>query len=116
MRYWSGLMTGLIVAALGALVALTRWGFPVLVEELPALAGDDAPRATGLVTSSAWGWGAPAAVAVLLVAATVLPRRRDTVRLVALILVFVAAAATLAFSFMGVYLPLGEIDWAIGVE
>lgn len=109
MRYWSGLITGVIASAIAFLLLLTRWVLPRLVDQVPELSGEDVPKATEMVTGSAWNVAAPAALAVLLLAASILTRRRETVRLVALIVVAVASAAVIAFTLMGISVALSDV-------
>ncbi len=116
MRYWSGVITGLVVSALALLVGLTNWALPYLVDGLPQLSADDAPRATAMVTGAAWAVLAPATIAVLLLAASILPRRRDTVRFVSLILVAIAASAVIAFTILGVAVALAEVSVELGTS
>lgn len=110
MQFWSGAFTGIVAAAIGFLVLLTQGVLPTLADDLPVHFGDAAPRATELVTGAMWSIAAPAVLAGLLLAALILPRRRTAVRFVALVLVFVASAATIGFTLMGAYAPLSDVD------
>jgi hypothetical protein len=106
MRYWSGVLTGIAVSAIAFLIALTNWLVPKLVDQIGQLTADDVPRATSMVTGSGWAVAAPTALVLLLLAASIVPRRRETVRLVALILVAVACAAVIGFTVMGINVGL----------
>jgi hypothetical protein len=113
MRYWSGLITGVVASAIGLLALLTGWLVPRLVDQVPELTTEDVPRATSMVTSAGWAVAAPAALVLLLLAATIVPRRRETVRVVALILVLVASAAVIAFTVMGMSVALSDLTLQI---
>ena len=114
MRFWSGAITGVVVSAIVLLVGLTRRLLPQIVEQVPALTADDVPRATAMVTGAGWAIAAPAALGLLLLAANVVPGKRETVRFVALILVAVASAAVIAFTLVGMSLALSDVTLGIG--
>ncbi len=113
MRFWSGVLTGVVASAIAALIAFTSRLIPHLVEQVPELTGAEVPRATSMVTGSGWAFAAPAALMVLLALSLILPRRRETVRLVALILVAVASAAVIGFTLLGLSVGLSDVDLAI---
>ena len=110
MRYWSGVVTGVVVSAIAFLVALTSRVLPRLVEQVPELTSDEVPRATSMVTGAGWSVAAPTALATLLVVATVVPRKRETVRLVGLILVAIACAAVIGFTALGISVGLSDMS------
>jgi hypothetical protein len=109
-RYWSGVITGVAASAIAFFIGLTSWLVPRLVEQVPALFGDEVPRATSMVTGAGWAIAAPAALVVLLLAATILPRRRETVQLVAVILALVATAAVIGFTLLGISVALADVS------
>jgi hypothetical protein len=112
-RYWSGVITGVVVSAIVFFIGLTSWLVPRLVEQIPELSAEEVPRATSMVTASGWAVAAPTALVVLLLAATIVPRRRDTVRLVALILVAVATAAVIGFTLLSISVALSDLSLEI---